>query len=77
MLVLDPYQELAYINIITFLPSPLPSENKKLPCASNPVPYAEYLYLSKPTFLINLAVPNKEFSNVTSALILHGHKFIS
>ena len=41
------------LNIITFLPNPLPLDNEKLPCESNPVPYPEYLYLSKSAFLVN------------------------
>ena len=40
-------------------PNPLPSDNERLPRASNPVPHPEYLYLSKPGFLVNLTAPNK------------------
>ena len=37
----------------------------------------KYLYLSKSAFLVNLTAPNKESSNVKSALCLNGQKFIS
>ena len=58
------YQEIEYLicadkpvspsNIITFLLSPQPSANKKLPCALNPMPKPEYLHLSGSVFLVNL-----------------------
>ena len=57
------------------LPNPLPSDNEKLPCASKPIPYTEYLYLSKSTFLVNLTAPKKVVPNVKSTLCLNGHKF--
>ena len=60
-------------NIITFSSNPLPSDNEKLPCASNPILYPEYLYLSKSAIPVNLTTPNKEFSNVKSALSLDCH----
>ena len=40
-------------NIITFLLNPLPLDNEKLPCTSNPMPYSEYLCLLKSAFLVN------------------------
>ena len=62
--------------IITFLPNPLPSDNK-IPFPSNPIPYQKYLYLSESVFLVKLTAPNKESFSVKSELYLHSHKFIS
>ena len=53
----------APMNIITFLPDSLPSDNKKFLRELNPVPYPEYLYLSKPAFLVNLTAPKKKKKN--------------
>ena len=39
--------------VITFLPNPI-SRNEKFPCLSNPIPYPEYLYLSKSAFLVKI-----------------------
>ena len=55
------------------LPNLLPSDNE-FSCASKPIAYPEYLYLSKSAFLVNLTAPNKEFPNVKSTLCLNGHK---
>ena len=60
-----------------FLPNLLPSDNEKIIRASNPMPYPEYLYSSKSTFLVTLTAQYKEFSNVKSALCLHSYKLIS
>ena len=49
--------------IITFLPNPVPG-NEKLPCLSNPIPYPEYPHLSISAFLVKLTAPNKQFSSV-------------
>ena len=48
--------------IIQFLLNPLPTE--KVPFLPHPIPYLEYLYLSKSTFLFNVTAPNKQFSSV-------------
>ena len=48
-------------NIKTFLPSP-PLGCEKLPFQSNPIPYPEYLYLSKSEFFVNLIAPDRQFS---------------
>ena len=53
-------------DLIMFLPSPLSSNNKKLPHTLNPIPYSEYLYLSGSGFAVNLAFPNKKSPNVKS-----------
>ena len=50
----------APMNNVTFLPNSLPSDNKKFPRELNPVPSPEYLYLSKPVFLVNLTAPKKK-----------------
>ena len=50
--------------IITLLPNPLPSNNEKLPLASNAVPYPENSYLLRSAFAVNLNVPNKESSSI-------------
>ena len=55
--------------IITFLPNPVPG-NEKLLCLSNPISYPEYLYLSISAFLIRLTAPNKKFSSVRYSLML-------
>ena len=48
---------------IKFLSNPLPLDNKKLLGVSNPIPYLEYLYLSKPiAFLVNLTTPKQELT---------------
>ena len=49
--------------IITFLPNPVPG-NEKRPCLSNPIPYPEYPFLSMSAFLGRLITPNKQFSCV-------------
>ena len=69
----------SYLHQIFFLlvPNPLPSDNKKLPCELNAIPYPDYLYSSKSAFLVNLTAPNKEFANIKLALCANGHKFIS
>ena len=69
-----PDELLSAMNIITFLANPLPSDNEKIPRVSHPLPYPEYLCLSKSAFLVNSATPNKEFSNVKLTLCLNGHK---
>ena len=56
---------------ITFLPYP-PLGCEKDPLESNPVPYPEYLYLSMSTCLVNLAVPNRQFSKVTLKVLVPG-----
>lgn len=61
---------------ITFLPNQLPSDNKKLSCASNPISKLEYLYSSGSTFLVTLTAPNKEFLNTKYLPTLNGSKFI-
>ena len=66
------YELTSAANIITFLQNPLPSDNKILQYTSSPIPYSEYLYLSKSAFLVNLTVSNKEFPNLKSALSLDG-----
>ena len=43
--------------IIIFLPNLL--STKTVPLLSNKIPHPEYLYLSIPTFLTSLTVPNK------------------
>ena len=55
--------------IILFLTVP-PLKCEKHPCLSNLIPYPEYLYLSIPAFLINLAAPTKQFSSAGYLLIL-------
>ena len=62
--------------IITFLPNPIP-RNEKLPCLSNPISYSEYLYLSTLTCLVKLTAPNKIFSSVESLLLVLSFLFIS
>ena len=47
----------------------LPLGNKKLPFASNPIPYPEYFYLLISAFLVNLTAPNKQFSKAKSKLL--------
>ena len=49
--------------IIKFLPVP-PIRCEENPCLSNPIPYAEYLYLSIIIFFVKITAPNKQFSNV-------------
>ena len=46
-------------NIITSLTILLPSDNEKLSYSSNPIPFPEYLHLSKSSFLVNLKATNK------------------
>ena len=46
-------------NIITFLTTPLPFDNKIPPSASNPVPYPKYSYLSGSAFFVNLAAEKR------------------
>ena len=72
-----PYEVIPAQNIVTVLPNPLPSDNEKLPCISNPIPHPECLYLSSSVFFTNLTVPNKEFPGVKLLLCLNDHKFIS
>ena len=62
-----------------FYQTPLPSDNKKLQHASNPMLYPEYIYLSKSKFMANWTNPNKKFPKKIqrSVLCLNGHKFIS
>ena len=61
--LLSTYREefIATPNIITFPPNPL--ANEKVPCLSNPIPYPEYLHLSKSAYFTNSTAPNKEFSS--------------
>ena len=47
-----------------FLPNPLPSGNGKFPCASKPMSYPKYFYVSKPAFLVDLTAPNNYLPNV-------------
>ena len=49
--------------IITFLPNPVPG-NEKRPCLSNPISYPEYPYLPMSAFLVKLTAPNKQFLSV-------------
>ena len=44
---------------------------------SNPIPYPEYLYLSKLAFLVILTAPNKELLKVESTPCAYAHKFVS
>ena len=65
-------------NIITFFPNTLPSNNEKVPRASNLIPYPKYLFLLKSVvFLVNLTAPNKEVPNAKSSATVNGYKFIS
>ena len=57
------------VNIITFLPSPLPQENEKLLHSSNPVQYPEEEYLLASAILVNLTAPNDEFRKISSQCI--------
>ena len=54
-----------------------PPRNEKLPFLSNPIPYPEYPYLSMPAFLVKVAAPNKQFSNVRSLIIALSFLFVS
>ena len=63
-------------NIITFLSSLLPSDNEKLPHASDLVPHLECFYLWKSAFLVNLAAPNKEFPNPKSLPTVNGQNVL-
>ena len=64
-------------NIITFLPSPLPSDNEKLPFALNSAPYLEYKYLSGSAYVVNSIAPNIECPKSKSLSALNSLKFIS
>ena len=90
--LLDLYHELRYFsllsvcteellltpNIITFLPNPLPSDNKNVWRVSNPIPYLEKKYLSASAISVNLNAQNKEFNSANfSSTRLSDHKFIS
>ena len=55
----------------------MPSDNENLLRALNPIPYPEYLYLSKSAFLVSLVAPSKELSNTKYIPRENGHKFIS
>ena len=57
-------------NITASLPKPLPSDKEAFPRVLNQIPYSKQEYLSKSS----LAAPNKEFTNVKSALKLCDHK---
>ena len=46
-----------------------PLGNTKVPFASNPIPYPEYLYLSMSVFLVSLTTPNRHFSKVGLKLV--------
>ena len=48
----------------------VPPENENSPFLSNPIPYPEYLYLSKSAFFVKVTAPNKQFSNVGSLIIV-------
>ena len=57
--------------IIKFLPNP-PFGCEKDPFESNIITYPEYLYLSMSAFFVNLTIPNRQFSIVTSELLVLG-----
>ena len=59
---------------ITFLPHPLPSANKKLPCESSPVLVVLYLYSSGSAYV---TAPIKEICTAKSLPTLNGHIYIS
>ena len=64
------------LNIMSFLLNPLPWNNKRLPRASNTVPYPESESLSRSAVLVNLTAPYKKSSNVKSRTCANYHKFI-
>ena len=45
---------------------------KNGPFESDPILYPEYLYLSMSVFLVNLTATNRQFSKVTSGLLVLG-----
>ena len=57
--------------IITFVPFP-PLGCEKLLIESNPVPYAEYLYLLTSEFFVILIAPNRQFSKVILEVLVSG-----
>ena len=56
-------EPISAMNITTFLPKPLFS-NEKVPRTSNEITYPQYEYLTGPTFLVNLIALNKKFINL-------------
>ena len=54
--------------IDTFWPNPPPG-NEKIDLLYNPIPQAEYPYLSISVFLVKVAASNKQFFSVGSLLL--------
>ena len=57
--------------------NPLPSDIKNHTCASDPILLLEHLYLSSLEVLVNLAAPNKRFSNAKSVTTANGYELTS
>ena len=56
-------EPISALNITTFLPKPLFSD-EKVPQTSNEITYPQYEYLTESTFLVNLTALNKKLINL-------------